>query len=423
MDNDIHSDTESVDTNEAFMEMIGLCHTTNYDFLTEADQEDTSNVPDYFSSSLTPLEYSNIPLPPKCSRHLLPPSSNVAIVIDNVLSESQCRYLIQKAEQSSQGFQYITEASHKSPDGMSYTVQIQNPNPHKLAVIDTDHNPFSSSRCGYDESTRIMDELYDKILCILNDPDNSTYQKFASRTNCKDPQGLNPRMRILKYDAENNDKFEAHFDATTYISKDNPIGSNVSSSVRNQSLITILVYLNDGDGKDFDGGETLYLDYHNSSTSSSARHRSLNVTSCDANVKVIPQLGRVVLFEHDLFHSGSLLHWGTKYVMRTDVLFEEIDNDLIKRNGISCASASDTQEKAENESVSNKPELMSNICNEMNISKKDILLLEEMQLLQITPEAFISPGVTLLKQMLIDAGMECETVLSLVQRAMKSLNT
>jgi len=31
---------------------------------------------------------------------------------------------------------YITYASHVAPDGMHYTVPFQNPNPHKLSVME-----------------------------------------------------------------------------------------------------------------------------------------------------------------------------------------------------------------------------------------------------------------------------------------------
>jgi hypothetical protein len=373
-------------------------------------------------------------------------------VIDNVLTEIQCQYLIQKAHHNcgnGNGFRYITEASHKAPDGSTYKVQLQNPNPHKLAVIDTCHDPLLSSASvsesnknrfkGHEdhEATKIMDHLYSIIQNVLNDSNNINYQTFLSRTNCGLHEGLNPRMRILKYDAENNDRFEAHFDATTFVSNPNSnknenakTSTNHTSSKNNknqqQSLITVLVYLNNGDGEDFDGGETIYLDYHNSlSRTTSVKRRPLNSSKND--IKVTPKIGRVVLFEHDLFHSGSPLQWGTKYIMRTDILFQEqnlvenkedgSNNSLSNINDVGEDKKDDDDDASTNGHTNEKLLLIKNLCDEMNLSSDDVQILDDMDLLHVTPHAFISPGVTLLKQMLADAGIQDEVVVQLFQKA------
>ena len=75
-----------------------------------------------------------------------------------------------------------------------------------------------------------------------------------------------------------------------------------------KSLITVLVYLNDGDGVDFVVGETLYLDYSTSTSAgavskiydSAPKYGKYTGNASTCVTKVVPKRGRVVLFEHDL---------------------------------------------------------------------------------------------------------------------------
>ena len=43
----------------------------------------------------------------------------------------------------------------------------------------------------------------------------------------------------------------------------------------------------------------------------------------ERDVGVTPKIGRVLVFQHDILHEGSLLVAGTKYTMRTDVMYGE----------------------------------------------------------------------------------------------------
>ncbi|MFG6414564.1 prolyl hydroxylase family protein [Roseateles sp. DC23W] len=60
------------------------------------------------------------------------------------------------------------------------------------------------------------------------------------------------------------------------------------------SKLTFLVYLNDG----FIGGETDFREF-----------------------KVVPSTGAALLFVHDTWHEGASVKEGTKYVLRSDVLY------------------------------------------------------------------------------------------------------
>lgn len=62
-----------------------------------------------------------------------------------------------------------------------------------------------------------------------------------------------------------------------------------------RSRLTLLVYLND----DYEGGATSFRKFH-----------------------IKPKTGTLVLFEHSTWHEGMVVESGTKYVLRSDVLYE-----------------------------------------------------------------------------------------------------
>ena len=474
-ENDSWNEESSVDTNDAFLEFIGLS-LNNLDFATTLDLDEEPPPPTNNNSRTTingtpsnsrndetdhiQMTCKTIQLPPKCSRHHIPPSSCLALVLDNVLTENQCQYLIQKATTAGSGFRYITEATHRAPDGSSYTVQIQNPNPHKLSVIDTlFYDDVSTCSFGHDDNnhddltdddgdcdstalvdaaTIIMKELYFKINEVLES--HPSYRSFQKRTHAGNMQGLNPRMRILKYDSLDDDRFEAHFDATTFVpcpshktknsschdecdrTKDQD--SNQSSQM--QSLITVLLYLNDGDGIDFDGGETLYLNYdHGTAVQRQNVRKQIpwNEQEENANiVKVVPKTGRVVLFEHDLFHSGAPLSRGTKYIMRTDILFhdQQQQRQWQQENMEQLAKEKEEEQSQLGRDASAQvgdevSSLVSDVCREINLPSGDCSILRDMDLLAMTCEAFLAPGHAMVQSMLLDGGMKESSILLLLK--------
>jgi hypothetical protein len=454
-DDDDDDDTSSVDTNEAFLEFLGLSQDNAHIVTTAISSDDaaplapqsppyplslstTSSASASSSSPHSPREriikITPIEIPSKCSRHFIHPSSCFALVLENVLATDQCQFLIEKA--TSAKFRYITEATHKAPDGSSYTVQIQNPNPHNLSVIDTFHNQHhhhhhqqqqqqqqrscnsniadderrdqfykNNAACAScsttDVATQIMDELYCKIYSTLKD--HPLFLSFQKRLQAGNMQGLNPRMRILKYDAQDNDLFDAHFDATTFVP------GNDGTCKQRQSLITVLLYLNNGGGKDFDGGETLYLDCDGTANMSTI-HVALMTKKQGLDkkkvVKVVPKAGNVVVFEHDLFHSGAPLIKGTKYIMRTDVLFQEL--------GVVCQE----EQKEKKEHIGSI--LVSDICEKLELPSDQCSILHNMDLYGSTCEAFLAPGYTMIKSMLVDGGMTETHVCMLLKEVMSA---
>lgn len=100
--------------------------------------------------------------------------------------------------------------------------------------------------------------------------------------------GLNERLRYYRY--EPGQYFRWHHD-----------GAYVRSP-RERSLLTLMVYLNG----DLLGGETEFA------TWSDSRQDDLRVR---------PETGTVLLFEHGVRHQGAPVLDGVKYVLRTDVMY------------------------------------------------------------------------------------------------------
>jgi prolyl 4-hydroxylase len=351
------STSSSVDTDEAFMEMLGLQCSLS-EMLDEKEQKNIMH---------------NIALPPRCSRSLH--RKCTAFYVDNILSRQECQNLIAAASSAPSaeqkiGFHYVTRATHTAPDGTRLLVDLQKPNPHKLAVL-FDHSKMLS---------RLWFALRDFLPL--------------------DAVGLNPKLRVLKYDACDKDRFEPHFDATTVVDD-------------HTSRLSVLLYLNDGNGVDFEGGETLYLNHHDTSGSENRNHHYGSVT------KITPQTARVVIFEHDLFHSGAPLLWGTKYVLRTDVMFETAKQDDNKDD--------DFVKSGNNVDVSSDPAqtsfLVVDLCHELKVSQHEIRILQDMDLLHLTTESFLSPGIKLLKRMLLDGSMCVDTVDKLVPAAVSRVKS
>lgn len=94
------------------------------------------------------------------------------------------------------------------------------------------------------------------------------------------PIGLNERFRLYRYTV--GQMFDWHADG----SYRRPNGE--------ESIYTLLLYLSD----DFEGGETAFRHY-----------------------TFLPKAGSVCLFQHKLEHKGNPVTSGTKYVLRSDVMY------------------------------------------------------------------------------------------------------
>lgn len=108
--------------------------------------------------------------------------------------------------------------------------------------------------------------------------------------------GLNERFRFYRYTP--GQKFDWHMD-----------GAFVRDTGE-ASQLTLLVYLNAG----CRGGETLIN-----------LRRSGMVRVDDRLLTVVPEEGTALVFRHDVLHTGALVTAGTKYVLRSDVMYRRAE--------------------------------------------------------------------------------------------------
>lgn len=79
-----------------------------------------------------------------------------------------------------------------------------------------------------------------------------------------------------------------------------------------QTFLTLLLYLND----DYEGGKTNF--WLEKGHCRFLKEIELRIPS----LSVSPKTGRCLLNIHNVFHEGSSVTFGTKYVIRTDIIFE-----------------------------------------------------------------------------------------------------
>ncbi|KAK3250043.1 hypothetical protein CYMTET_40544 [Cymbomonas tetramitiformis] len=181
-----------------------------------------------------------------------------AFTLDGVLSQQECSSLVSRSE------------------SVGYEQALLNVGFGKQ-VLDTDTR--KSSRCIIDD-VDLAQKLFERVREFL-----------PSSWKGKDIQGLNERLRFLRYAP--GDYFAPHFDGCYIRPQGHP-------RALDQSILTIQFYLNG----DFSGGETNFFNRQDALTAA-----------------VRPEPGKVLVFQHDILHEGALLSDGTKYVIRTDVMY------------------------------------------------------------------------------------------------------
>lgn len=194
-----------------------------------------------------------------------------AIILDNVFTKEECNNLI--------------ELSEKTPEN------------YELAKINVGYNQqrintsYRNSQRWLNFNKTLADSFFEKIKDYIP-------KKFENRNvSC-----LNERLSFLKYFP--GEYFKSHMDGR-YTRPDNS----------ESSYITVQIYLNDLNVED--GGETtIFKDSFN---------------GIHQEYRVIPKIGRVLLFEHEIEHEGSILQNGIKYCIRTDVMYKNEESSLYSR--------------------------------------------------------------------------------------------
>lgn len=104
---------------------------------------------------------------------------------------------------------------------------------------------------------------------------------------------LNNRLRLCRYQPQQY--FNKHLDGVHY------------ESATVQSKLTFMVYLNGNE--EFEGGRTLFFP---------------SKTSDEIVQEYLPEAGDLIIFDHNIWHSGEVLQSGVKYILRSDILYEKI---------------------------------------------------------------------------------------------------
>ncbi len=128
----------------------------------------------------------------------------------------------------------------------------------------------NNKRVMYKDS-QLANEIWNDLQHLVTDD----YDDFK-------PLGLNELFRFYRYNPK--EEFKKHRD---------------ESYIRNEkemSFFTFMIYLNNG----FKGGETTFN-----------------------NNKITPVTGMALVFLHSLEHSGNPVIEGTKYVLRTDIMYRK----------------------------------------------------------------------------------------------------
>jgi prolyl 4-hydroxylase len=193
------------------------------------------------------------------------PGDKYCVWVENVFSEEDCKEIIASSEDGNQ-----FQAASMIPDLEGG--QMKNPNRNNDRV-----STFNQ---------RLTQKLYDRIESLLPD-----HWEFENEHWLK--QGCNTRMSILRYLPGQH--YSPHVDVE-YVTEDG----------LSRSFVTAQLYLNEG----FEGGATQFIQ--------EVGYRSIGEREV---LDVVPKTGAVLLFEHELLHTGQRLVSGCKYTIRTDIMY------------------------------------------------------------------------------------------------------
>lgn len=218
--------------------------------------------------------------------------NNYAVVLDNVLTPSECAAWLVAAENHADPAGWERAMINVGGGRQELYADVRNcgriiwDDRELMARLWARIEPFVIEEIG---------ELKDKPLVTGFGPKKRNEIWKMTR--------LNERMRFLKY--VGGEYFKAHEDGT-YVTPDG----------KERSYYTLHLYLNEKNHENpLEGGATTFMFDWNYETTSS-------------RVDVEPKAGRVLLFQHrDMMHCGDDVRRGTKYTMRTDIMYRKVENE------------------------------------------------------------------------------------------------
>ncbi|KAF2089993.1 hypothetical protein K490DRAFT_71683 [Saccharata proteae CBS 121410] len=226
-------------------------------------------------------------------------AGHYAVVLDNVLTRSECQNLIALAE------------AQTEPNGNWERAMINVGGGRQMLATE-------ARNCGRIiwDSPEMVARIWRRIEGSVPELQRVEGKAWAHALGNGPVQrgdgwqltSLNERMRFLKY--EGGEYFRPHCDGV-YATPD---GSQ-------RSLFTLHLYLNGTEeDRPLVGGATTFHSFRDRFMIQTAEPDEYNKKG---RWGVDPKAGRVLLFQHrNLLHSGDDVVEGTKYTMRTDVMFE-----------------------------------------------------------------------------------------------------
>jgi len=225
--------------------------------------------------------------------------------VDDFLSTSETRHLIQRTEQS--GFKKSTPSG-----GGSGRTGREEPRSNEYTVI-TDQ--------------KLADQLFIRIQPFISPNLEWMQSKYFPKEGGIEwtAVGLVDRFRFYRYNR--NDSYPRHMDGS-YRRTVRRFQEGKEVEFKQQSFLTLLIYLNE----DFEGGSTNFFP-----DSQHCRFLS-DMENKEPLYRIQPKTGRALVNIHTVFHEGSAVERGTKYVVRTDILFEKKMESHPKLEKFSVAS-------------------------------------------------------------------------------------
>ena len=154
-------------------------------------------------------------------------------------------------------------------------------------ILFSEQQGYEEAKVSLTTGAKIMKGIRNNYRLVYKDVNLAnkywqTLKKFCPNTLEKnEASGLNEQFRFYKY--ESDQRFKRHIDG------------RFKRSDQEESRVTFMIYLND----DFSGGETKF-----------------------DNVTISPKTGTALCFIHEQKHEGCPVPEGTKYVIRSDVMYK-----------------------------------------------------------------------------------------------------
>lgn len=221
-----------------------------------------------------------------------------AVVLDGVLSEEECDTLIAAAESTTDG------KWERAMVNIGGGMQAMYEDTRKCGRIIWDDRDVMAKLWSRIEGA--VPEIHE----LKNWP-NVTGNGPVKRKETWRLSRLNERMRFLKYVGGEYFKGTCYncYSPRSLTRVAHCDGTYETPDGKERSYFTLHLYLNDADDsrgqEPLKGGATTFHSY-----------------DMQKRVDVVPKYGRVLLFQHRfLLHSGDDVISGTKYTMRTDIMF------------------------------------------------------------------------------------------------------